>query len=51
MLWYGHIPGWQLILFPVFVVLAMLVSLSVGILLCAVNVCYRDFRYALPFFV
>ncbi len=51
MLYYGHALTWRIVFFPVFALMAMLASLSVGIFLCAVNVRYRDFRYALPFLV
>lgn len=51
MLWYNYVPGWQIVLMPLFVLLAILASLSVGLWLCAINVKYRDFRYALPFLV
>lgn len=51
MLWYQYVPGWQILLLPLFILLAVLAALSVGLWLCAVNVKYRDFRYALPFFV
>lgn len=49
MFWYGTEPTWALLMFPVFVALTLLASLSLGIWLAALNVRYRDFRYALPF--
>lgn len=42
-------PGLALALFPLWICAAMAVACSVGILLCALNVQYRDVRYALPF--
>ena len=51
MLRYGYAPSWQIVLLPLFVLLALLAALSVGIWLCAINVKYRDFRHALPFLV
>ena len=51
MIWYGYAPTWRIVFLPLFVLLTMLASLSIGILLCAVNVGYRDFRYVLPFVV
>ena len=49
MVWYGIEPTWRLMFFPVFVLLAMLTALAVGIWLAALNVKYRDFRYVIPF--
>jgi lipopolysaccharide transport system permease protein len=51
MLWYGFAPGWQLLLLPVFVLLAFTLSLGLGLFLGALNVEYRDFRYVVPFIV
>src|SRR5262245_36809623 len=51
MAWYGVIPGWQIFLLPAFVALAVLASLGPAILLTALNVKYRDFRYIIPFIV
>jgi lipopolysaccharide transport system permease protein len=51
MLWYGISPGWELLALPVFVVLAIGLSLGVGVYLAALNVEYRDFRYIIPFLV
>ena len=51
MIWYQFVPGWQIVLLPVFVVLAFLASLGPGLWLTALNVKYRDFRYIIPFLV
>jgi lipopolysaccharide transport system permease protein len=51
MAWYGYAPGWQLALLPVFVLLTFGLSLGLGLLLAALNVEYRDFRYIVPFIV
>jgi lipopolysaccharide transport system permease protein len=42
---------WHLFLFPVFMFLSTLLAMGVGMLMSAVNVKYRDVRYALPFIV
>jgi len=42
---------WQLILMPVFAALATALALGVGMWLAALNVKYRDIRYAIPFLV
>jgi lipopolysaccharide transport system permease protein len=51
MVWYQFAPGWQIVLLPVFVVLAFLASLGPGLWVTALNVKYRDFRYVIPFIV
>jgi lipopolysaccharide transport system permease protein len=51
MLWYGFMPGWQLVFLPLFVVLTFALALGLGLLLAALNVKYRDFRYVVPFIV
>jgi lipopolysaccharide transport system permease protein len=49
MLWYGVVPGWQILLLPVFVALALLASLGPAIWAAAMVVKYRDFRFVIPF--
>lgn len=49
MVWYRFVPGWQVLLLPVFVLLALLVSFGPGLWITALNVKYRDFRYVIPF--
>lgn len=51
MLWYGFWPNWQVVLLPVFVTIAVLASLGPALLITALNVKYRDFRYIIPFIV
>ena len=51
MLWYRFPPSWHLVFLPVFVVLAVLASLGPALLITAMNVKYRDFRYIIPFIV
>ena len=51
MAWYGFAPGWQMLTLPFFVLLAFGLSLGMGLLLAALNVEYRDFRYIVPFIV
>lgn len=42
---------WHLLLLPAFVLLVTLLALGVGMAVAALNVRYRDVRYALPFLV
>jgi lipopolysaccharide transport system permease protein len=52
MLFYYHVAlTWQVILLPVFALLATLLALGVGMWLAALNVKYRDIRYAIPFLI
>ena len=51
MLWYGFMPSWQVAALPFFVLLAFGLAIGLGLLLAALNVEYRDFRYIVPFIV
>ena len=51
MVFYGITPSWAVVLLPVFVLMAVITSLSVGLWLSALNALYRDIRYAVPFLV
>lgn len=42
-------PGWPLLAMPLFVGMALALSLGMGLWLSAMNVKYRDVRYAIPF--
>jgi lipopolysaccharide transport system permease protein len=51
MAWYRVWPGRWLALLPVMVLLNLTLALGVSFWLSALNVRYRDFMYALPFFI
>jgi lipopolysaccharide transport system permease protein len=51
MIWYQFVPGWQIVLLPAFVALALLAGLGSGFWLTALNVKYRDIRYIIPFLI
>lgn len=51
MLWYGFMPGWQILILPVFVLIAFAASMGAGLWITALNVKYRDFRYIIPFII
>lgn len=51
MAWYRFLPGWQIFLLPLFVVLALVASLGPGLWITALNIKYRDFRVVIPFLV
>jgi len=42
-------PGWPVLVFPLFVLMALVLSLGMGLWLSALNVRYRDVRYTIPF--
>jgi lipopolysaccharide transport system permease protein len=42
---------WNLLMVPVLIVLTTLLALGIGMWLAALNVQYRDVRYALPFLI
>jgi lipopolysaccharide transport system permease protein len=48
---YGLTPGFGVLLLPVLVLLLALLALGVGLWVAALNVRYRDVRYALPFLI
>jgi len=51
MIYYQFMPGWHIILLPLFLLLATITSLGTGFFIAALNVQYRDFRYIIPFIV
>lgn len=51
MVWYRFVPGWRILLLPLFVLLALLASLGPGLWVTALNIKYRDFRVVIPFLV
>ena len=50
-LWFRFVPSWHMIFLPFFILLAILASLGPALLMTAMNVKYRDFRYIIPFIV
>jgi lipopolysaccharide transport system permease protein len=49
MLYYGVRPTWNILWLPLFLLLALVTSLGVGLWLSALNVQFRDVRYVVPF--
>jgi lipopolysaccharide transport system permease protein len=49
MLWYTYVPGWQLLLVPLFTMMAALAAFGAGLYLSSMTAKYRDFRYIIPF--
>ena len=50
-LYYHILPTWQLLFFPMFVLLMMAISIGVGTWLSALAIRYRDVRYAMQFLI
>jgi len=51
MAWFEVIPTWRFVALPFLIVMAFVAALGPGLLLTALNVKYRDFRYIIPFLV
>ena len=49
MIWYGILPGWGVFALPLFLLLATLTALAVGLWLAALNFRYSDVGHAIPF--
>ena len=49
MAWYGLMPAWQIVLAPLFIVLAIAAAFAVSLWLSVINAEYRDVQHALPF--
>ena len=51
MAWFQFVPTWRILTLPAFVLLGFVAALGPGLLITALNVQYRDFRYVIPFIV
>jgi len=51
MFWYRVIPKLAILSLPLFITLALLAAVSVGVWLAALNVRYRDVGHAVPFLI
>ncbi|SRR5258708_717242 len=51
MAYYQYIPDIRIIALPVFIFIAFFAAFGIGLLMTALNVKYRDFRYIIPFIV
>ena len=49
MFWYGVVPTGRIVWLPLFLLLALVTALAVGLWLSVLNVEYRDVRYTIPF--
>jgi lipopolysaccharide transport system permease protein len=51
MLYKHYVPDATILLLPLFLLLALVISMGTGLYIAALNVKYRDFRYIVPFVV
>ena len=51
LVWYNFLPTWRVVTLPLFLLIAIVTALGAGLLISALNVKYRDFRYIVPFIV
>ncbi len=51
MAWYQFWPDWRILTLPLFMALAFLAAMGPGLLITALNVKFRDFKYVVPFIV
>lgn len=51
MFYFGFYPDWRILFLPFFVVLGALTAIGPALLMTALNVKYRDFRFIIPFVV
>jgi len=52
MVYYGYMPNLSgLVILPLLLIITFMAAVGGGLFLAAVNVKYRDVRYALPFFI
>jgi lipopolysaccharide transport system permease protein len=51
LIWFHFLPDWRVSTLPLFTLMAFLAALGPGLLLTALNVKFRDFRYVVPFIV
>jgi len=49
--WFQFWPDWKILTLPLFMVMALLCALGPGLLITALNVRYRDFKYIVPFII
>ena len=51
MVYYQVKPSWELLLLPILIIPLLFLVLGIGMILAALNVKYRDIKYAIPFII
>ena len=49
LVWYAFVPSWHAVFLPLFVLLALVTAMGLGLLTSAITVKYRDFRFITGF--
>ncbi|SFU47192.1 lipopolysaccharide transport system permease protein [Methylobacterium sp. 174MFSha1.1] len=49
--WFGFVPSWRIVFLPLVTAAAVAAALGPGIILSALTVKYRDFRFVVPFVI
>ena len=51
MFYYQFYPTWNILMVPLFLMIALLTALGMGLYITSLNVKFRDFRYVIPFII
>jgi lipopolysaccharide transport system permease protein len=51
LVFYGVVPGWEMLMWPVLLLPLVALALGVSMILASLNVRYRDIKYILPFII
>jgi lipopolysaccharide transport system permease protein len=51
MAWFHFVPGWQIIILPLFIGMLVACVLGAGLYLSVLNVRFRDFKFIIPFVI
>jgi len=51
LIWFQFVPNWHIVVLPLFMALSFGAAMGFGLLVAALNVKFRDFRYVVPFIV
>ena len=49
LVWFAHLPGWQIIFLPAMIVLTALTAAGFGFIAASISARYRDVRHLIPF--
>ena len=51
MVYYQFLPTWNMLMVPLFLLVALLTALGLGLYITSLNVKFRDFRFVIPFII
>ena len=49
LVWFAHLPGWQIIFLPAMIILTALTAAGFGFIAASISARYRDVRHLIPF--